>query len=198
MRAFSSALVLFSSLPAALAQQCNQYNAGLDATLYRATPQPGGAGWVSKVTGPWKPLACCTDKYSQILATGGVEVLYPGYSYDACYKANPAVNPPMSPKCKQFMMWEEAYFSCDPYGSFYKNFNAPICSTFCNDYYDACKDDVSCVIDWFNGWNYDSVTGYSCPAGSTSPCQCVRRAAALPHGRVDRVSLRIWQHTSCL
>ena len=71
-------------------------------------------------------------------------------------------------------MWEEAFYSCDPYiATLDKDNNgisdrAPICQSFCDDWYSACYNDVSCVRDWYNDWDIINGT-YVCPQGS--PCK---------------------------
>ena len=42
----------------------------------------------------------------------------------------------------------------------------PICSGYCNDWFDACKDDMTCVQNWLSGFNY-STNVNTCPAQST-------------------------------
>ena len=49
---------------------------------------------------------------------------------------------------------------------------APLCRSFCNSWYDACKDDYSCVRDWINDWNYTDPTVIKCP--DNAPCKCVQ------------------------
>lgn len=44
----------------------------------------------------------------------GVEYLYQNYSFHHCNARN-GTQPRMSKKCEQFMLWEEAFFACDPY-----------------------------------------------------------------------------------
>ena len=42
----------------------------------------------------------------------------------------------------------------------------PICSKYCDDWFEACKDDMTCAQDWLNGFNFTSNV-YSCPTSST-------------------------------
>lgn len=32
--------------------------------------------------------------------------------------------------------------------------NLPLCSDFCDNWYDACKDDLTCAENWITDWNY--------------------------------------------
>ena len=42
----------------------------------------------------------------------------------------------------------------------------PICSKYCDDWFEACKDDMTCAQDWLNGFNFTSNV-YSCLTSST-------------------------------
>ena len=80
-----------------------------------SSPAAGNATFNTSVAAPWKSLTCCTDKYTQDLATLGVEYLYSNYSFHHCNALTNGTAPRMSPKCAQYMLWEEAFYSCDPY-----------------------------------------------------------------------------------
>lgn len=43
-----------------------------------------------------------------------MEYLYQNYSFHHCNARN-STQPRMSKKCEQFMLWEEAFYACDPY-----------------------------------------------------------------------------------
>ena len=42
----------------------------------------------------------------------------------------------------------------------------PICAKYCDEWFDACKSDYTCVQDWLLGFNYTNSV-YSCPTDST-------------------------------
>lgn len=44
----------------------------------------------------------------------------------------------------------------------------PICAKYCDEWFDACKSDYTCVQDWFGGFNITNSI-YSCP--TNSPCR---------------------------
>ena len=112
--------------------------------------------------------SCCTNDFVSLLTTPlGVGGLYPGYTFNHC----PAKK--MSDRCFAFMNYQECNFGCDPYltgviNSYYNgdpSFSAiPVCANYCNEWFDACKDDLTCVTNW-EIW--PTTNGqYSCPAGS--------------------------------
>lgn len=42
----------------------------------------------------------------------------------------------------------------------------PICANYCDEWFDACKSDFTCVQDWFGGFNITNSI-YSCPTNSS-------------------------------
>ena len=73
-------------------------------------------------------------------------------------------------KCERFLLDEECFYQCEPrlYRWHVANGtikNVPICGDFCNAWYEACKDDETCVENWVTGFNY-SGSMYSCPKNS--------------------------------
>ena len=45
--------------------------------------------------------------------------------------------------------------------------NVPVCADYCNTWFDACKDDVTCVEDWLADFDFAENGNNSCPANST-------------------------------
>jgi folate receptor len=81
----------------------------------------------------------------------------------------------MSAKCQQFFEWQECFYSCDPWAAYYEDplnsaalKNLPICSTMCDDWFNACADDYTCVDDWL-AFPYDNGTYYC-----QQPCKTFR------------------------
>jgi len=113
--------------------------------------------------------SCCTNDFVSLLDSPlGVGGLYPGYSFNHCPGRN------MSDRCLAFMNYQECNFGCDPYltgliNNYYNgdpSFTAiPVCANYCNEWFDACKNDYTCVTNWET---WPTTNGqYSCPAGST-------------------------------
>lgn len=75
----------------------------------------------------------------------------------------------MSAKCLQFFEWEECFYACDPWASYFENpeypayfKGMPVCSTVWEDWFNACADDYTCVDDWA-AFPYNASTGqYYC------------------------------------
>ena len=72
--------------------------------------------------------------------------------------------------CEKFLIEEECFWSCEPRLIKWQLVNAtikdvPICGDYCDDWYEACKDDETCTHDWFAGFNYTNGM-YTCPRNS--------------------------------
>ena len=51
--------------------------------------------------------------------------------------------------------------------------NLPLCRDYCDRWYEACKDESTCAVNWITDWDYDSATGENnCKVNST--CQRYR------------------------
>lgn len=43
----------------------------------------------------------------------------------------------------------------------------PLCSGFCDNWFDACKNELTCLSNWIFGWEYHPDTGVNeCPSDS--------------------------------
>ena len=68
---------------------------------------------------------------------------------------------------------EECFYQCEPMlGHFQIDMtgyiqNVPVCASYCDDWFEACKDDLTCVEDWLADFDYEVNGNNSCPANST-------------------------------
>ena len=77
--------------------------------------------------------------------------------------------------CKRFAIEESCFFHCDP--NLYpwqvpgKDYVAgvPICKSYCDAWFDACKNDSTCAKDWLKDFN-ETGDMISCKNGNSS-CQ---------------------------
>ena len=96
---------------------------------------------------PWAAQSCCSETYSNELQSG-LQYIYSNWSYDYCGK--------MSDRCAAFFYAEEAFYQCDafayqfldPESPFAALKNAPLCASYCEDWYSACVDDSTCASNW--------------------------------------------------
>lgn len=144
---------------------------------YNTVPAHGGPN-LAPVAAPWNKSTCCTDKYSQVLQNQGVEALY-NWSWSLCYVNGSSTVAPISATCKQYLYWQEASYNCDPYMAYYQDpeyigtgilKNVPLCQLYCDGWFEACKNDYTCVSDWVNGFSFVN-SSYVCPGDSATQCR---------------------------
>ena len=75
------------------------------------------------------------------------------------------------------MQDEECFYQCEPMLGYFQIGttghiqNVPVCADYCDAWFDACKDDLTCVENWLEHLVVMHVTdghgNNSCPANST-------------------------------
>jgi len=64
---------------------------------------------------------------------------------------------PLSKQCEQFFLEHACYDQCDPYLHQWANpildspnipIGVPVCSDYCDAWFEACKDDLTCADEW--------------------------------------------------
>jgi len=81
----------------------------------------------------------------------------------------------LSTACLRFFQAESCYFECDPYQWIYADptgapasefLGVPICSSYCNSWFEACKNDMTCGVEWLYDFVPDNINGetvnYTC------------------------------------
>ena len=69
-----------------------------------------------------------------------MDFLYPGFSFDHCSAIKP-----LSATCSQFLLWEECFYSCDPFAAYFEGkdptgaytgtfANLPVCSDYADQW----------------------------------------------------------------
>lgn len=99
----------------------------------------------------YKSDSCCTSDFTKQLATPIRKI--GNFSWTPCNKA-------LSAKCEAFMVSVECFYRCSPNAIFWKNpqyessiLKAPVCASFCDGWFEACKDDLTCAKNWVTGFN---------------------------------------------
>eukprot|EP00005_Dracoamoeba_jomungandri_P005297 CAMPEP_0174252744 /NCGR_PEP_ID=MMETSP0439-20130205/2111_1 /TAXON_ID=0 /ORGANISM="Stereomyxa ramosa, Strain Chinc5" /LENGTH=231 /DNA_ID=CAMNT_0015333347 /DNA_START=14 /DNA_END=709 /DNA_ORIENTATION=- len=111
----------------------------------------------------YKENSCCTPEIAAILGNASDIRLY-NFQWTPCG--------PISKSCEQFLIWEECFYECEPVLEQWETysdgslFRVPICSTYCDDWFSACKDDLTCAANWLTDWDYDEDTGINTCASS--------------------------------
>jgi folate receptor len=127
---------------------------GVCLTNERHKSQPGPEDDSYKGCLVFKNSSCCKSDFANQLALPVVKGVG-NFSWTLCGN--------LSPKCQEYMVGVECFYSCSPYVGHWadpkmkQSFkNAPVCSSYCDSWYEACKDDVTCAKDWIRDFNYTS------------------------------------------
>ena len=49
--------------------------------------------------------------------------------------------------------------------------NVPVCADYCNKWFDACRDDMTCVNHWLEDFAFDAGFQNQCPRDPTTSCR---------------------------
>lgn len=114
----------------------------------------------------YKNDSCCTSDFTKQLATSPVEKI-DNFSWTQCNKN-------LSRRCESFMISVECFYRCSANAIYWKNpdyqsalLKAPICASFCDGWFEACKDDLTCAKNWISGFNMTTDGSNTCK----QPCK---------------------------
>lgn len=82
----------------------------------------------------------------------------------------------LSKKCQKYFHRDHCFYECEPYiGPWVVNvkrsfaserfYQVPLCASDCDEWYDACKDDLTCVQNWGKDFKWKGGTN-ECPQES--------------------------------
>jgi len=117
--------------------------------------------------------SCCTEKTSYLIdaihrsSDNNSEQLY-SFNYNHCLPFN------LSNSCMDYFKLAACNYECNPYFHHWitndttgrkfrkeRYYKIPICLSSCQEWFYACKDDLTCASNWHRGftWSKDSLTG---------------------------------------
>lgn len=64
--------------------------------------------------------------------------------------------------------------------------HVPVCASYCDDWFEACQDDLTCVENWLEDFDFAINGDNSCPANST--CVTFREM----YGNAEGLCNRMW------
>ena len=64
----------------------------------------------------------------------------------------------------------------------------PVCSDYCNNWFDACKDDMTCVEHWLEDFVFDQGFTNRCPSNPDTSCRTFRQE----YGNGEGLCNQIW------
>eukprot|EP00112_Aurelia_sp_Birch-Aquarium-sp1_P018121 Seg4283.1 transcript_id=Seg4283.1/GoldUCD/mRNA.D3Y31 product="Riboflavin-binding protein" protein_id=Seg4283.1/GoldUCD/D3Y31 len=155
-------LLLLFSLGQMQAEKC------LSGPYHLNQSSPMGSSFVECLN--YKKDACCTGKLTQTIKNHP-EKLY-NFTWHHCNM--------ISKNCLRYLKNEECFYQCDPTLIKYQRSrkrpdavrSVPICSNYCSKWFDACKDDSTCVENWETGF-VKVGEQYACP--NTSKCRTFKK-----------------------
>eukprot|EP00118_Oscarella_pearsei_P027755 m.311330 g.311330 ORF g.311330 m.311330 type:complete len:229 (+) comp65426_c0_seq1:27-713(+) len=126
---------------------------------HKAVPSPETNASFAGACGPYKANSCCTTSTAVLIEARGDKDLY-NFHWDDC-GVIPAA-------CETYLKAESCFYECSPnLGSYLSGKGSisrvPICSRFCDGWFDACKDVRLCAANWITDFVVDNATGrYHC------------------------------------
>ncbi|GFR72375.1 folate receptor gamma-like [Elysia marginata] len=159
MRRFAFSLLLISFLIEAGFSRLNNLNTVENymnicmlGMHHKSSPSPE-KGLTSKICSPWAARSCCTEETALDIHT---DPTWLNFDWNHCGS--------LSPSCREYFIMDSCFYSCSPnVGPWLvedvrkirkERFkDVPLCKPECDNWYDACKDDLTCIN--------------KCPQGST-------------------------------
>ncbi|XP_032826838.2 riboflavin-binding protein-like isoform X1 [Petromyzon marinus] len=140
----------------------------------RPGPEPG-----LQACSQYNQNACCTPESVRQLSQSPV-VRVDELLWDRCGN--------LTPSCESFLKRVECYSRCSPLASRWAHrahpsllHHVPVCSHFCDSWFDACREDFTCVRNWIYDWDW-SVEGNFCPGACVPFSQMFRDGRDLCEG----------------
>jgi len=95
----------------------------------------------------YSEFGCCNAKTTNYIAKEDQKM--GSFSWNLCGQ--------LSPSCHKFMRRMECFYQCSPYTWLWQHptrkggmQKVPVCGSFCDDWFSACKDDMTCAKDWLD------------------------------------------------
>lgn len=117
----------------------------------------------------WEPNGCCSNETSY-------ESQQP---FSNLYNFNFSHCSEMSSECMKWFSWSNCFYECSPNTGPWlrpdrstlrneKYYHVPLCRNQCDSWWDACKNERTCVSNWSQGFNWTSGSN-RCP--KEKPCK---------------------------
>ncbi len=115
----------------------------------------------------YRNKTCCTAQFTQQLSRSPITKIG-NFSWQTCGT--------FSKKCEVFMREIECFYQCSPNVAYWAGSSTatyfsgvPLCSTFCDQWYEACKSEKACAKNWITDFNKNSYGENTCKPSSS--CQ---------------------------
>jgi len=113
----------------------------------------------STICADFSGQACCSTSTANTINDATDTSLY-NFDYSHCG--------PISKECEAFLQMEECFYECSPDlapyaspGPFGPVLNGiPVCADFCDAWFSACKNDLTCATDWLDFEQEEDLDGF--------------------------------------
>ncbi|NWS77514.1 FOLR1 protein, partial [Crotophaga sulcirostris] len=184
-------LVLVAAFAVAPAEDA-LLNVCMDAKHHKTKPGPEGD--LHDQCSPWKDNACCTANTSAE-AHKDQSYLY-NFNWNHCGV--------MPPKCKRHFIQDTCLYECSPNlgpwidqaDSTWRRervLHVPLCREDCEEWWEDCKDYVTCKENWHKGWNWATGTN-RCPWGSA--CRPFSQVFPQPKDLCEKIWSNSYKYTT--
>nr|XP_056723272.1 retbindin [Euleptes europaea] len=79
----------------------------------------------------------------------------------------------LSSRCEEYLQQVECFYRCSPIAAQWPHpqrptavLAVPLCQNFCDQWYDACKEDLTCARNWLTDWHWG-------PDGNNCSQECI-------------------------
>lgn len=109
----------------------------------------------------YSELSCCTTS----------DIVYVNQANDTDAENRWPICGSVSKNCSHYLKANNCFYSCDPYlgpwnvSDFGHLYRVPVCASYCNKWFDACKNDRTCSSNWLSSTaagKYDCTSNQSC------------------------------------
>ena len=128
--------------------------------FHKDFPSPELGIQQSTSCGEYSQLSCCTESTAHSIDQQGDRDLY-SFHWDDCGD--------VPHDCQKYLKAESCFFECDPYLGPWKGqwegslSGVPICASYCDDWFEACKNVPLCAANWIDDFVENVTTGrYHC------------------------------------
>eukprot|EP00117_Sycon_ciliatum_P013389 scpid90446/ scgid14074/ Riboflavin-binding protein; Riboflavin-binding protein, plasma form; Riboflavin-binding protein, yolk major form; Riboflavin-binding protein, yolk minor form len=134
----------------------------VNGTKHKTRPSPEGSDYAECHN--YKQSSCCTANFTKVLAQATVTHIE-NFHWGRCGN--------LSKACEDFMIHVECFYRCSPNavhweGEFSSSITGvPICSGFCDDWFAACRREMSCATNWIFDYNTTASGENYCSTDST-------------------------------
>ncbi|KAK3596055.1 hypothetical protein CHS0354_032584 [Potamilus streckersoni] len=141
-------IVLASICCIVISKESGSTESCIDGPWHKPRPSPEGKDYVECLA--WKHNTCCYANLTRELLENEVLGLY-NWTYDVCGN--------ISDQCRRYILQEECFYQCEPNvvkwiaPSNDTFVNVPICASYCDAWFDACKNDLTCALNWLTDYD---------------------------------------------